>query len=807
VRGPRYRAPIDQQYARRTADLAYAQVLADPRFNPPRAAAPGGTMSAPAAAAETPRETAAPPPPLGGTTIAPQPLGATSEAPAGPEPVPEAPAAPEPVEALVEAPAAAPAEESLGPQEQPLLDWALADRQVEDRRRALLSPAQYRRYESQVRAGYTVGRDLEEEGFVEAFLTNPEPGGHVAGTAATGLGVDWTMPEPYRDRVLERLYTADQEGLYRTETAATLRAIVGAMEDSVRLLAIGRAATEDEEEGPEVALGGRRPEPPMGLGFDPTTTLGQSVDVLIGTMPSAQAVTSSGLYRGVAYRMDLRRLAFQEALAEGLRGPALEARVAALETTPSQSQAARTVDVQTLRTANEELGPEGRRIARYAAEVPGGRLVGPYLRMPMETPHWFGPEAPVLSAASIQDDRDRAAMGRPYAASQARGALGRAVAASLAWNVADGRLTGRDADIEAQRVAPKRPAHTIRIGSEDVPYPAEPGTIGELVSAIATHAQIEALLPDRPEAYHEWTRLVPALTLATGLTLRDPDALEQVAVLLGAIRDHGAHASPLAPVAVAAVMAAGGFAIKDWVARAASHEATTLIGVAWDHAVAAYRDVPAYRDHVEGTPVWLPPGFGGAVVGPIVAEWATASTEDLVRQEMYHNDYVPPAYPWVVESPVKGQQPLLQLPGREPAPGEQGVELTHQERDRWRVLTTQEATIDGRNLKQALDYLMAADSPYWKLSPGPQGERRKAIHNVFTTYREAGKQMLFDPRTGSEHLQATVDAVKAEKRRYALPIDHPESPFYGKSELEMRRTGPTTKTMKELRRLVPSLGR
>jgi hypothetical protein len=772
------RQPLDIEYAEMLAQAAWQSVVADPAYHEvpvpaPAAAPPVTEPTVPAPAALAPEE--GPQEPLEATP--------TGEG----EPTLE-------LEPTVE-PAAPMA--PVVPQE--AVDWAVQDRMIDDRRRAALNPLQQARYERGVDAGRSLGQPLEEESFVDSYLTNPDPRQHVAGTVATGLGGTWDMPEAYQQRVIDQLYRRDQEGLTRVDVAGQIRSLVGAWEDALRLGSLG-----ETDEAPIAGPGGRRPETAALAGYQPGTALGDAVGVLVGTLPPVGAVTQDGIYRGIAYRMDLKREAYLRAVGEGLSGAALEARVQALEAQPTGEQIGRTQALQTLDLLNQEAMPGPARtgaLLQYAAEVPGGRLVAPYLRaQPVTAPRYFGPQATALNLASVQETRNWQTPGRARNAAIARDALARAVAGTIAWQVADGRLTGPgfDPGPEARRVTPDRPPYTVRIGEEDVPYPTEPGTVGELVGLIATHASLERMLPEHEAAYEEWAGMVPAITLVTGHVMAEPEALRAVGTLLGALRDGGAHASPLAPLlaAGAVVTAAAGTGVAGEVKKTLMSDLRGLRNFVWDQTVAAWTDVPAHRDKIDGRVVWVPDGWGGKVLGQLAAEWAGTDPKDIVRQELYNNEYTPPEYPWVVARPVKGADPWQD-------PQAAGLELTRKERDFWITATTQQVRLNGRTLREALEYLMSPESPYWRQSGGLEGGRRRLIQTVFSDYMAAGKAVLMDPERGSRHLAEAVERAEYEHKRRQEPRTSPLSPEYGKREAETRRKGPAEQVFKTL---IPTLG-
>jgi hypothetical protein len=633
--------------------------------------------------------------------------------------------------------------------------------EAQSRRMALLTPAQQAAWQAEQAHAQALGRDLTEESFVRAFLTNPDA--HTGNMGATGLGVDFDLAPISMQAIREQLFLRDADGQERQDVARHLRATVGAFEDSIRLLATSGPVAERS-----VPLAADH------AGFDVNTVLGRAVDVFGEGRQPDPALTSSGLYRAIAYRMELGAAAERQARAEGLQGAALDARVGALEADPTPAMIAETGTGTTLRTLNTDLSPAGPRLLRWAAEIPGGRLMLPFLATRPVEPTWFGPAAPTLNEVALQDRRDREAGDESTTRASARKAIGQSVAATIAWHVAEGSITGSQdqGEVDGTRVR-SAPPYSLRLpGGRYVPYPHDEGTVGSLVRTLADYAELSSRIPATEDAYAQWTSVAAPLIVATGRTLAEPQALAGIATLLGAVRDGAHHASPQAPISPATLARGLGGQSTQEIVRAAAKEAKALYHLAEDTLVSALRGVPVHRDPITGDPVFVPAGWGGPVLGSLVAFWSQATETDTVRREIYENRVTPPRVPDVI-----GPNPRY---GEEEEEPPEPVRLTHQERDLWITGATQGHTNDqGRTLYQELQYLMRADSPYWQQSSGPTGGRAVLIKEQLRAFYEAGRLRLLDPETGSPDLARDLTAAEERQARDRLARTDPRSPQYG----------------------------
>ena len=305
--------------------------------------------------------------------------------------------------------------------------------------------------------------------------------------AATGLGLDWALPETVMDDLHRRAFTADAQGPERALTGSLLRATVGSLEDMLRL--VGSTEAPPDRDIPSRVTGPRLSSAEAtGTGDD--TPWGAALDVLQAALPVEGQVTGPSAIRSVTARTATRLGAVQEALAQGLRGPALSRRVAQLETdTPADTLDPNGESAALIRQAfGEDIG----RLGRSALEVPGGRLVMPFLTPQGPPGPWWGPESPTLSRAAAPSWRWGGEGGAGSEPGPGAPALEqKRTAPWSAWPEADGPPTGHGMS-RPRRWSPRRaracalPGHDRRQAGHVSPR-ARHG--GQLVGMLASYAE------------------------------------------------------------------------------------------------------------------------------------------------------------------------------------------------------------------------------------------------------------------------------------------------------------------------------
>ena len=115
--------------------------------------------------------------------------------------------------------------------------------------------------------------------------------------AATGLGLDWALPETVMDDLHRRAFTADAQGPERALTGSLLRATVGSLEDMLRL--VGSTEAPPDRDIPSRVTGPRLSSAEAtGTGDD--TPWGAALDVLQAALPVEGQVTGPSAIRSVS---------------------------------------------------------------------------------------------------------------------------------------------------------------------------------------------------------------------------------------------------------------------------------------------------------------------------------------------------------------------------------------------------------------------------------------------------------------------------------------------------------------------------
>jgi hypothetical protein len=143
--------------------------------------------------------------------------------------------------------------------------------------------------------------------------------------------------------------------------------------------------------------------------------------------------------------------------------------------------------------------------------------------------------------------------------------------------------------------------------------------------------------------------------------------------------------------------------------------------------------MPPMRN-VFGEPIQLGGGLGPDLISPI---YSSTRKNDPVAQEVIKNKVslsMPGRFVGGSRPPL---DPTMKIPARE------GVELTHEEYDRYVVLAGNDLKLGGLGMKDQLSKLIKAPE-YQKATDGPDGGKATMIRKVVMGYREAALEKLQD---------------------------------------------------------------
>lgn len=634
------------------------------------------------------------------------------------------------------------------------------------RRLDMLSNPQRKLFLAQVRQVPNAFHEL----WINMLLTNPVThAANVTGTAAVTL---WDLPETAVAGLLRNLY-GGPDGVSLWETSAKVRGLAEGLGDGFRL------ARRAIVEGGEVFGQGKVEHVPAisatAFGWEATGMPGRTLDVLgeAARIPTRALKAEDAFFKGINYRMELKALATRAAAAQGLRGKAFAEAVGAMEAAPDASMIAAAVDGAMLRTLNADLGEAGRAFMHWVNKVPGGRVILPFIRTPTNAAKWTWQRAPVLNLLSAQNWSDALAGGAARDKALARVAIGNAVGLVIAYEVAQGTITGggsTDPNIRRFQRDPavgERPPYSIKVGDTWYQY-SRTDPIGSLIGTVADFAEIRSQMPADQDLVDEWAGIGEAIALAAGHTMVNKTYMLGLANVLEAVKNPDRSAGKVAEGWARSLVPAG---VRQLTRQRDDRIVRDARGVVdgFKAGLPFFADgLPPERNPITGEPLTYPPGWGPDMVSPI---FITKQGDDAVFQEILANRISITPIPRTI-----GGQPPPEGPRMQEARTKEGIRLTPQERDFWIVQMTQGVTDGrGRTLHEALADLVASDS-YQRQSRGPEGGRSVLIRATYQAFRDRAEAVLRDPDRGSPNLERDLRARLEQRVESQLPIDNPRSP-------------------------------
>ena len=633
----------------------------------------------------------------------------------------------------------------------------------------LTTPEQQRTFLSQVMIGFRHGRDVFHEAWINALLTNPVT--HAANVTGTGLVTLWDLPETAMAGLIHSVFFSGSEGVSRLEAGAKVRGLMEGLGDAFRLAGKTLKTGEDV-----FGIGKVEITPALSsaaFGWDAATMPGRTLDVLGGAvrMPTRALKAEDAFFKGLNYDMELKALATREAAAEGLTGKALTARVTELEIHPTPEMQAGAIDAALVRTLNADLGPAGQAFMTWANQIPGGRVILPFIRTPTNSAKWFGQRAPVLNLLSTQNWADITAGGAARDKALARIALGNATAAVIAYEVAQGNITGggsQDKNLRRLQRDPAvgiRPPYSIKVGDTWYSY-NRVDPVGNLVGVVADFAELSGQIPDQ-DSLDEWAAHGEAVALAAGQMMVNKTYMTGLANVLEAIKSPDRSAGRVAAGWARSLVPAGLRQITRQSDDRIIRDARGMVDGFKAGLPYFAQGIPPERNNITGEPITYPPGWGPDMVSPI---YITQQGDDPVFKEIIENKISLAPVPRSI-GPRPDEAPLLA-----PESLKKGTRLTAGERDFWIVQMTQEVRDgQGRTLHQHLSDVVGSDQ-YQRQSRGPDGGRAVLIKAIYQDYRDKAEAILRDPTRGSPNLERDIRARLIERVEGQLPITHPRSP-------------------------------
>lgn len=606
-------------------------------------------------------------------------------------------------------------------------------------------------------------RDVVSSLWTHNLLTNPVT--HAANIGGTTLTTLAEVPERFTGEIVHRLFSSNPDGIQRGETAALLRGLMeGVYGDGIRFA--GRAMRGEDPFGGKGAVERGPRIKAEEYGWDPNTVPGRAVDVLGATMDNLPAFwalrVEDAYFKGINFQMEIKALAVREARARGFAGAELAAEIAKLEKKPTMVMIEQAIDAANLRTLNQELGPAGQAFQKWVNEVPGGRVVFPFVRTPTNALKWFGQRAPILAQLSAQNWADMKAGGAAREMAIARQIVGAVAAGAIAYEVFQGNITGPgpgDKNLKRDMRAAGLQDNAVRVGDSLYSY-SRLDPVGAYIGLVAGAAEIMAQVDDDEQLEH----LADAIILAGGQTMTNKTYLTGLANVLEAIKNPGEKSHAWASGMARSLVPAGMRQLTRTIEGGAIHDAQTLLDEVKTGVPGYSTSVPVEINPVTGEDVRMPPGWGPDMLSPVLV---SKMGDDPVLLEIIRQGVSVPPIPKV----IGGASPAGWL-SVAPERATVGIKLTGLERRRWGELQTREVQDgDGRTLHERLTAVVQGPE-YARLSDGPDGSKADLIRDTVRVYRQQARLMLLaeDPE-----LARDLEAHERAKIAAKLPKDHPQA--------------------------------
>lgn len=582
----------------------------------------------------------------------------------------------------------------------------------------------------QIVDGVKTGRDMVFEAWINSMLSGPQT--HAVKVGSDLMATMWSVPEraiAAQYRSVGRMFGAGR-GVEQGEAMAMLRGPVDGWQDGLRMA--HEIWSEKKTGSGGVFDTGRQPSitaENAGVGVD--TQLGKAIDLMgrVIRSPSRAMSSETAMFQAVNYRMELKAQALRQASAEGLQGDALSARALDIEANPPSFIKDAADKASLLNTYQSELGPLGASLTKTVNLVPGGRILLPFLRVPMNLAKSAGQRIPILAQLSPKNWSDIAAGGARSDLAMARMTSGALTAGVVASLVAAGRITShgpRNPEVNKiwRETTGKQP-DSIKIGNDWVSY-SRIDPVGMMLGTIADSAEIMGQLPEDKAA-----ELAMANVLAISESFINKTYMESLSSALDAIHDPSKGIKSLPQSLVRTLVPSLVRTIERKV-DPPKRQVDSLLDAIIEQVPGWSSSLPMQRN-LFGDPVLYPPGLGPDIISPF---YSTADKHDLVADELVKQNAA-----ISMPSKIFAGKPPQSLQMQAPSAGE-GIPLTPQEYDLFVRLAGNELKgANGLGMKDTLAQLIQSDQ-YKNLSDGPDGSKVMAMKQIVYGFREAAKGEL-----------------------------------------------------------------
>jgi hypothetical protein len=461
-------------------------------------------------------------------------------------------------------------------------------------------------------------------------------------------------------------------------------------------------------------------------------------------IPGRLLTAEDAFFKSIGYRMELSAQAYRQAFNEGLKDEAAAIRVLEIIDNPPENIKLSAIDASRYQTFTNKLGKAGKSIENVRNNIPGARVIMPFVRTPINIMSFTFERTPL--APLMQSVRDEIAAGgarRDLALAKiTMGSMVMAVSADLTLS---GSITGAgpvDRDQKNILRATGWQPYSIKVGDTYYAYNRLDPT-GALLGLAADMAEI---MGQTTEA--DAQQLAVAAGLSVGQNMASKTYMSGLVDFFDAF-----FSSSTDPEAnnyklnswltrtAASVVPAGVAALE----RSISPELTATYGILdrIKSRIPGYSEGLPPRRNIFGEPVVLEGGIGPDIMSPI---YISTAKEDPIADELV------------------AQQVSISMPRRVI----NGVELDAEQYDKYILLYSGQDNKGMKSvpLKAKLKELFAK-SRYKQATDGPEGGKALEIQAVFTAYRDYAKAQLIkeDPKLEADVRAALIEIQKKQTGR------------------------------------------
>jgi hypothetical protein len=581
------------------------------------------------------------------------------------------------------------------------------------------------------------------EGWINGLLSGPQT--HVAnfvGNIATTFGA---VAE--RGLSAQEIFGLGGRGVVHGEATQMVYGAINGFVDALRLAGKsfregGAAISKLDFDVTKKAISGQN--------FNLTGPLGRVVDML-GTMvrlPGRALIASDEFFKAINYRMELHAQALRMATKEGKTGVELGKRIAEILADPPIRIQQAAENFKFYQTFQSELGPMGKAFTQLGQAdlrgIPIGKFVLPFIKTPANIMKYVVERTP-LEFLSNDFKRAYRAGGVQKDLALAKISLGSMILATAATLSRAGYITGngpKDRNLRKQMMDEGWQPYSLHVGNKYYSF-NRLDPLGMTLGLASSFVEIAGDLGE-VDLWH----IATSLALAVGQSVTSKNYLVGLSNVLEALNDPEQNAEKVG-TDLARSLVPGIAATVEKAVDPVVREAWGIIENAQSRIPGLSSSLPPKRNlfgepiHLSGSagPDWLSPIYVSTRKGDPVGE-------EIIKQRVS------------IGSPPKviGGKEMPSGPRAEKDRPIYGIELTHEEYDRFVVLAGKEFKIDGKGCHDYLEKFMQTED-FLRSSDGPDGTKAAMIRKIVGTFREAALEQL------KEEYPNLRNALEDQKRK------------------------------------------